>query len=100
MRIAGQEHPLADVLAREVQEWLRRLQNGGRNAGVAGALEGGDERFGALVARGLRGPCCCTRHATQIVFKPLVAAGFSTRRLRFRCCCGYAVNGSLTMTAV
>ncbi len=41
----GQIHALADVFAREVEERLGRLQDGGRNAGVAGALVGGDQRL-------------------------------------------------------
>ena len=41
----GQIHALADVLARQVEERLRRLQDGGRDAGIAGALIGGDQRL-------------------------------------------------------
>ena len=44
-RRGGQVHALADVLAGQVEERLGRLQDGGRHAGVAGALVGGDERL-------------------------------------------------------
>ena len=50
LRIGGEEHALADVLAREVEERFRRLQHGRREARVAGALIGGDQRVGARVA--------------------------------------------------
>ncbi len=45
VRRSGEIHALADILAREVEERLRRLQHGGRSADVAGALIGGDQRL-------------------------------------------------------
>ena len=53
-RRGGQVHALADVLAGEVEERLGRLQDGGRNAGIAGALIGGDQRLRPGVAARLQ----------------------------------------------
>jgi hypothetical protein len=49
LRVAGEIHPPADVLAGEVEERLGRLQQLGRRTGVAGALEMGEERLGARI---------------------------------------------------
>jgi len=72
-RIVHQIHAAADVLARQIEERLRRLQDGGRGRRIAGALIGGDERVRARVFRrlghsggprrsfnGFRGPPCST----------------------------------------
>ena len=48
-RVAGQEHAAADVLARQVEERLGRLQDGRGGARVSGALEMGQQRRGARV---------------------------------------------------
>ncbi len=54
----GQIHALADVLAGEVEERLGRLQDGGRDARVARALVGGEQRLRARF-----GPFRLTGHA-------------------------------------
>ena len=84
----GQIHALADVLAREVEERLGRLQDGGRNAGVAGALIGSDQRLRPRV-----GPFRLRVHARVHRFtKPSIAAAFSTITLRIRRCLMIALN--------
>ena len=52
VRIGGEEHAAADVLAREVEERLGRLQDRGRNARIARALVMRDERLRPCVGRG------------------------------------------------
>jgi hypothetical protein len=52
-RVADEIHAPADVLAREIEERLGRLQDRGRDARIPGALIGGDERFRARVLRRL-----------------------------------------------
>ncbi len=46
LRVGGQVHALADFLARQVEKRLGRLQDCRHGAGIAGALIGGDQRFG------------------------------------------------------
>src|SRR6516225_3175086 len=46
LRIGGEIHALADVLAGEVEKRLRRLQNRRLHARIARALERRDERVG------------------------------------------------------
>ena len=48
-RRGGQVHALADVLAGQVEERLGRLQDRGRDAAIAGALIGGDQRLRAHI---------------------------------------------------
>ncbi len=52
VRIGGEEHAAADVLAREIEERLGRLQDRGRDARVARALVVRDERLRPCVGRG------------------------------------------------
>ena len=52
VRIGGEEHAAADVLAREIEERLGRLQDRRRDARVAGALVMRDERLGPRIGRG------------------------------------------------
>jgi len=54
--IVHQIHAAADVLARKIEERLRRLQDRGRGRRIAGALVRGDERVRARVFRRLVHP--------------------------------------------
>ena len=63
LRIGGEIHALADVLAGEVEERLRRLQNRRRHPRIARALERRDERVG----RGGRRDCSGARHGAAAV---------------------------------
>ena len=45
LRVEGEIHALADVLAGQIEERLRRLQDRRLDAPIAGALEAGDERL-------------------------------------------------------
>jgi len=56
--VGGEVHALADVLAREVEERLGRLQDRRRDAAIAGALIGADQRFGPCVGLRCR-RCSC-----------------------------------------
>jgi len=47
--VRGQIHALADVLAREIEKRLGRLQDRRRNAAIAGALIGAGQRFGPCI---------------------------------------------------
>ena len=55
VRVAGEEHALADVLARKVEERLRRLQDRGRDPRIAGPLEGRDQRVRRGIGAGSTG---------------------------------------------
>ena len=52
LRIEREIHALADVLAGEIEERLRRLQDRRLDARIAGALEAGDERLRPRVGHG------------------------------------------------
>ena len=52
VRVGGEEHAAADVLAREVEERLGRLQDRRRDARVAGALVMRDQRLGPRIGPG------------------------------------------------
>ena len=70
-RRGGQIHALADVLAGKVEERLGRLQDGGRNAGIAGALVGSDQRLGRRVGLCLLGGHAhLHRHPASLVHDP------------------------------
>jgi hypothetical protein len=62
VRIAGEVHALADVLAGEVEERLRRLQDRRRNPHIARALERGEKRLGPRIGRSARREDWCARH--------------------------------------
>ena len=85
VRIGGEEHAAADVLARQVEERLGRLQDRGRNARVSRALVMRDERLRPRVGRGhdrtIRRLLRMARRRNS-VFR--LARGFSTLTLRFR----------------
>jgi hypothetical protein len=70
LRVRRQIHAPADVLAGEVEERLRGLQNRRRDARIARTLERGDERLGLRLGRGARGDRLCTCHGA-------VAAGLA-----------------------
>ena len=60
LRIGGEKHALADVLAGEIEKWLRRLQDCWRHPRIARTLIGPDERLRPRVGvspslRGRRG---------------------------------------------
>ena len=60
LRVGGEVHPPADILAGEIKEWLRRLQDCGRHPRIARTLIGPDERLRPRVGvspslRGRRG---------------------------------------------
>src|SRR4051812_17989760 len=57
LRVGGEIHALADVLAGEVEERLRRLQDGRLHARIAGTLVGGHERARPQIGR-VRSWCC------------------------------------------
>ena len=92
-RVGGEVHALADVLARQVEERLGRLQDRRRDAAIAGALIGGDERLGPCV--GLR--CLCSRsswsHGRPAAAFARAGRAFSTAGLRFRRQPPRALNG-------
>ena len=52
VRIGGEEHAAADVLAREIEERLGRLQDRGRDARIARALVMRDERLRPRIGPG------------------------------------------------
>src|SRR5438067_671047 len=60
LRVDGEKHALADVLAGEIEKRLRRLQDRGRYARIARALEIGHERLRPCVGFGRS---CCGRGA-------------------------------------
>ena len=62
VRIAGEKHAPADILAGQVEERLRRLDDRRLDRGVAGAHIGGDELLRALV----RAVHCHARHDGHI----------------------------------
>ena len=64
LRVGGEIHALADVLAGEIEERLRRLQDRGLHARIAGALVGGDERPRPQVGRVLSWWCGSVGHVT------------------------------------
>src|SRR5262249_23208114 len=68
LRVARQIHALADVLAGEGEERLRRLQNRRCPARIARAFERGDERVGARLGRDARWDDACTRHGGRSRF--------------------------------
>ena len=92
VRIDGEEHALADVLAREIEERLRRLQDRGRDARIAGAL-----------VRARRAPAPA-RRARSVMDAQLRSSDgnhlrrrrFSTTISRFRCQSGMGLIAVLT----
>jgi len=75
VRIGGEEHAAADVLAGEIEERFGRLQDRGRDARVARALVMRDERLRPCVGRG---------HGCSALEVSRMARAFSTLTLRFR----------------
>ena len=51
LRVGGEIHPLADVLARQIEERLGRLQDRRIDARIAGPLERGEQRVRRRIAR-------------------------------------------------
>ncbi len=62
LRVGGQIHALADVLAGKVEERLRRLQDRRCDPRIAGALERGQQCVGPHIEGGARRDRGCTRH--------------------------------------
>ena len=95
VRIGGEIHAPADVLAGEIEERLGRLQDRGRDARVAGALEGGDERLRPRVGRDALA-CRFGLHTLGLAFggASLARAGYDFDAYR-----GMRVNGAFTMSA-
>ncbi len=73
-RVERQIHALADVLAGKVEERLRWLQQSGREAGIARALIGSDQRLRPCVRHGRHGYC--------LVHRPVLYPSLSLPRLR------------------
>ena len=92
VRVGGKKHAPPDVLAREIEERLGRLKNGGRDARIARALIMRDQRLRPCVGRSHGSGFVMSRMARRRSFQ-YVGRAFNMLQLRFRLRSPGAING-------